>query len=645
MAETIPALVWISAGDGGSVYANERWRSYTGIAITDIPSGELAPRIFHPDDVERVLSAWSESRRRDSFEIAYRLRRHDGAYRWHLARAVRFNDRFWLGTAIDIHDQKMREENLAFLNEISEALTSSLQLDVALQNVADLTVPRAADWCSIYLFRNDRALLMAMAHRNDVKLQLARELARQYPRTVENDPSSQAAIANRSLLIEEIGEDALRERAGDERHLYLLKSLQMRSSIVAPLRLRDEALGYVEFANGPHSRPFDDADLQLAEVFAKRVSVAVDNARVFERERRVAQTFQDAALPRALPHVAGLRLSAVYEAAETTAEVGGDWYDAFIRRDGSLVLSIGDVSGKGLNAAVHMAHMRQAIRVAALQNLEPDEILRVADDAWELEYPGQLASAVVAIVPPDHATLRWSNAGHPPAFLRHADGSVRFLEQISAPLGVGNEVPYETREVALPPDSVACFYTDGLIESRRDVLGALQHLSAVAGDAALGHVSNHARFMRDAVLHERPRDDVAIVAVALTHNRHWTFDANDAMGAQGARSSFVAYLRAQGPPDADYDAAELIFGELVSNVVRYAPGPIDIDLEWKDGEAVLHIIDHGPGFEIRAALPEDDYNENGRGLFIIAALGRDFTSTPLTGGGSHVRVTLPITRR
>jgi anti-sigma regulatory factor (Ser/Thr protein kinase) len=146
------------------------------------------------------------------------------------------------------------------------------------------------------------------------------------------------------------------------------------------------------------------------------------------------------------------------------------------------------------------------------------------------------------------------------------------------------------------------------------------------------------------MLQQRPRDDVAIVAVGLAHNRHWTFDANDAMRAQGARSSFVAYLRAHGQPNADFDAAELIFGELTGNVVRYAPGPIDIDLEWVERRAVLHVIDHGPGFEARARLPDDEYSEHGRGLFIISTLGREFSSTPLCGGGSHVRVALPVTR-
>lgn len=749
MAETIPALVWITAEDGHSIYANERWRTYTGVNITDVPSGQVAARLFHPDDAERVLTEWRSRREGDDFETTYRLRRHDGTYRWHLARVVRYNERFWLGAAVDIHDRKVstnrfeslmealpqivftldrnrkvtyynerwlqytglsrdaamaqewssvahpddapeaqdvrlrrrdgayrwhrirtiplhdesgepsewivtandihdsmiREQNLAFLNEVSELLSSSLQLDTTLVDVAKLAASRIADWCWIYLLKDEDAVPMAVAHRNEIKLQLARELTRQYPRQVYGDISGEAMLGNRSLLLPQIPEEHFRTTAKDERHLLLLKSLQLRSAMIVPLRLRDEPLGFMEFANGPHTHPFDAVDLQLAEVLAKRISVAVDNARLFDRERRVAHTFQQAALPRALPRVKGLQLSAVYEAAGTNAEVGGDWYDAFLRHDGSLVLSIGDVAGKGLDAAVHMAHMRQAIRVTALQRLEPHEVLRIADEALQLEYPGQIASAIVAVVSPDHRTLSWSNAGHPPAFLRSADRTVHFLEQISAPLGIVTDGNFETRTVALPQDAVLCLYTDGLIESERDVLTALEQLMKVAGDDALGHVSNHARFIRDAMLQQRPRDDVAIVAVGLAHNRHWTFDANDAMRAQSARSSFVAYLRAHGLPNDDYDAAEVIFGELTGNVVRYAPGPIDIDLEWIDNQAVLHVIDHGPGFELRAQLPEDELSEHGRGLFIISALGRDFRSKPLAGGGSHVRVVLPVTRR
>jgi anti-sigma regulatory factor (Ser/Thr protein kinase) len=123
----------------------------------------------------------------------------------------------------------------------------------------------------------------------------------------------------------------------------------------------------------------------------------------------------------------------------------------------------------------------------------------------------------------------------------------------------------------------------------------------------------------------------------------WTFDARDVRSAHVLRTRLLAHLRAQGDRDADYTSAELVVGELVGNVVRHAPGFAEVALDWRGEEPVLHVLDHGPGYEPNSALPSAA-SESGRGLFLVSALAREFSVTRRPGRGSHARAVLPIDR-
>lgn len=123
----------------------------------------------------------------------------------------------------------------------------------------------------------------------------------------------------------------------------------------------------------------------------------------------------------------------------------------------------------------------------------------------------------------------------------------------------------------------------------------------------------------------------------------WSFSCAVAAEAEWLRPAYVAYLRARGEPEADYFAAELIFGELISNVVRHAPGPIRVDVTWADGlRPTLSVTDLGGGFALREILPENILEESGRGLFLVSAFGEGLTVEANVDGSNSVRVTLPI---
>jgi len=541
----------------------------------------------------------------------------------------------------DVEELRRAADAMAFLADVSHALAEARDLDASLAALAAHLVPQFTDLCAVYLVREDVLIPHTVRHADPERQEYVTDLLRRYPLRAEQS----AVLKSGEPLYVAVATPAfIAQWAHDERHLAEIETLEIGSVIAVALQARGSTLAIMQLLRTRGREPFTPADRDLAVMLAERAALALDNARIAERERRIARTFQEAALPRALPRVDGLRLDVVYVPSERDAGIGGDWYDAFVLRGEKLVVSIGDVAGKGVDAAVLMSSLRQAVRVAAYQGLDPAAILAATDEALSNERPDRIATAFVGILDLASWTLAYASAGHPPALLRSAGGALVALASGGTPLGIGR-AGYAVRTMtAIPPGSVLVLYTDGLTESTLDVIEGERRLNGVLEDDAVVYSANPARFIRDAVLRENARDDVAILVVGFGRDVHWSFDAEDAMAAHGARSSFVEHLRARAG-EGDLASAELIFGELIGNVVRYAPGPIDVGLEWNEDRPVLHVLDRGPSFDLAATLPEDVLSENGRGLFIVAALGEGLRAEALPGRGNHVRVGLPVRRR
>ncbi|HET9029043.1 MAG TPA: PAS domain-containing protein, partial [Candidatus Aquilonibacter sp.] len=507
----VPQIVFVSDADGAIEYYNRRWYELTGQTPDEAGGFGWTPAI-HPDDVDLLGDLWQRAKATASPFIAeYRIRRaSDGTYRWHMAtshpisgddgRIVR-----WIGVATDIDDQKRRESVLRFLADASELMAESFDVERRLQIVADRAVPEFADWCGIYLLKKREMLPVAIAHRDPEQVRLAHQLLREYPVDV-TDAVIEQMLAGRSSFMPVIPESALHKAARDERHFEIMRKLEMRSSIQVPLSINGQAFGFVHFVNGPSGRIYDHADLKTGEIIARRISVAIDNARIYERERRVANTFQQAALPRTLPELPGVSLSAFYQPAETEAEIGGDWYDAFMLDQRRLALSIGDVSGKGLDAAVLMSTVRQSIRVAALEGFDLTRIVAAADHALQMEYAGHVVSALVMIVDIESLRCAYVSAGHVPALVRLRDGDVRELGVRNVPLGVVAERDDLVGEEVLDRHSLLVLYTDGLIEANRDVIEGTRALAGVVASDAMAHTPNPSRLLFEALLGGSARD-------------------------------------------------------------------------------------------------------------------------------------------
>ncbi len=366
------------------------------------------------------------------------------------------------------------------------------------------------------------------------------------------------------------------------------------------------------------------------------------------REHRALYGFQNAALPKSLPDVPGLRFDAMYEAAGKDALVGGDWYDAFRLTDGRVVISVGDVMGSGLDAAVTMAAARQAIRGAAQVFPEPAAVLDAADRALRSEQPDRIVTAFLGIIDPVTGTLSYASAGHPPPLMWFPDGTIGELTAADLPLGLRNERASDPdATIVFPEGAMLTLYTDGLTESTRDMFDGERRLRAALARKDVREASAPAAAILQAMLHH-PTDDVAILTVArgVASGRiaRWSFPSSDAATAGGVRREFARILRSAHASDAEVSDAVTVFGELLGNVVRHTNDHVEAALDMTVEEPVLHVLDRGPGFRFYARLPKDDMSESGRGLYIATQLARDVSVVPRPDGGSHARVVLKMKR-
>jgi serine phosphatase RsbU (regulator of sigma subunit) len=278
---------------------------------------------------------------------------------------------------------------------------------------------------------------------------------------------------------------------------------------------------------------------RLAERTIERDDVARDDARIeltrtnvvqahleeeFAREHRASAAFQRAALPTRLPDVPGMQFGAIYRAAKAEALVGGDWYDAFRLDDGRIVISVGDVMGNGLFAAVTMGAVRQALRGAAQIVAEPVAILDAADRALHSEQPEAIVTAFVAVLDPVTLRLTYASAGHPPPLVRDNDGTVTALPGNGLPLGLRSmhsDPPDVARSMKLNDRSLLVLFTDGLIEATRDITAgeALVHAALQRDD--VWSAENPAAAIADAVLDDVV-DDVAVLSLRIDAHARFT---------------------------------------------------------------------------------------------------------------------------
>ena len=644
IANAIPQLMGITAADGRLESVNETHAAYTGKSLEQIRETGWTDAI-HPDDVDELVANWENAvRSGKSFDTQYRLRRHDGVYRWFLNKAIPVRDAdgaiaAWIGTATDIDERKRAEDALRVVIEATSAFAGTLDPSVALQKLADICATHLADWCGVYVYDAARRLKpVAIAHADPNRVRFVREFIRRFP-TRENDAGAIVAASGVPMRIDAIT-DAMYDVLEDPEQRELAKSLKLRAILYVPLGVDDERYGVFILAISESDRDFTDEDQQLATLIAQRASIAVGNARLYERQREVARTLQASFLPPALPHADGVRFDAQYVPGTRDLTIGGDWYDAFLYAENAFAFSVGDVAGHGLEAAVPMGKMRQTFRALAAVETDPARALGGADAVLRGEHPDIFVTAFVATYDVRSGVLRYANAGHPSPFVRVPDGRSFRLNAGGIPLGLGAFDALRTQEASLSGGDLLVAFTDGLIETTHDIDEGERAVARALAHPAFAFCSEPASLLRAMIVPSLPGDDIAILTLRAGGGADWAFDANDGRAAQAARKAFVARLEAEGVAHDERLGYETVFGEIVGNAARYTPGPLDLALRRDVAGHVLCALDRGPGFEWNAAPPRDAYAESGRGLFLIAALARDVRSEYIAGYGTYLEITL-----
>jgi PAS domain S-box-containing protein len=296
LADAMPQIVWTAGVDGGATYFNRRWFDFTGLT-----SDEVGPnawhRVVHPDDLPRAVARREATLPSgDTFEVEYRFRAQDGTYRWHLGRAVPIRNRdgdieLWVGTATDIHDRKLVEDQHAFLIAAGDVLSATLDYRASLARVAELAAAEVADWCSIHVLDEDEEIVeVALAHHDPAQVTFVRELQERYPPDPDAATGAPAVIRRgEAELMPEIPADLLEHSARDELHLDLLRQLGLSSYLCVPLVGRQRVLGAITLVSSSSGRRFGVDDLKLAEELARRAAMAIETAQLYRETEERAQ--------------------------------------------------------------------------------------------------------------------------------------------------------------------------------------------------------------------------------------------------------------------------------------------------------------------------------------------------------------------
>jgi phosphoserine phosphatase RsbU/P len=542
--------------------------------------------------------------------------------------------------------ERATQRRLELLVRAGELFHQSLDLEKTLSNVAHTVVESFADLCLFDLLEDStgRLYVSVGAHR-DAEIEpslpaMVTSILQAEKRRVH--PARHVAQTGATFFVPVFDEATLLEHASSEEHEAFMRLMNYRSKIVVPVVGQDAIFGALTFVRTADSQPFDGDDLRAAEELGRRAGLAVANAKQFRREQHVADVLQSAFLNDDLPQSDMLRLSAMYQAAQADTSLGGDWYDAFPRGD-DIVITIGDVTGKGIDAARLMVQLRQWIRLASVVTGDPGEMLSLLNNGLIGAGNDELATAFIGVIGRDATALRYASAGHPSPIVKPRSGEPSLLPGAAGPmLGVMANVEYETRTFAAADASLIVLYTDGVTEFEQDPIAGEQHLrDLLAADDVL-YAANPARYVLRAVAGKHGRDDMAILALRIGRpTGGWAFDVGDSAAAYVVKRDFIAEAVAREGAAVDVAACELIFSELVGNALRYAPGRLSLGLS-DDAEGVwLHVMDDGPGFDGAVRLPSDVWSESGRGLFLVTALAKSVSIQRLAAYGTYVKVLLP----
>ncbi|MGW1199730.1 SpoIIE family protein phosphatase [Streptomyces sp. NPDC002536] len=548
---------------------------------------------------------------------------------------------------------------LELLSEASTRIGTTLDVTRTAQELAEMAVPRLADYVTIDLpeavLRGDepadptKDLHRTVVHgiRDDCPFYPVGEQVHLRPTT----PQLRCLAGGRTVLEPDL-RTALGWISQNRVNAQRILAHNVHSLIAVPLLARGNVLGIASFYRSRDPSPFGDDDRSLAQELATRAAICIDNARRYTREHSMVLALQRSLLPQGFPEQNAVEIAHRYMPAESG--VGGDWFDVIPLSGTRVALVVGDVVGHGLHAAATMGRLRTAARNFAELDLPPDEVLTHLDnlvgrldreECGDDPFAGITgiigATCLYVIYDPTTQLCTMARAGHCPPALVRPDGTAVFPDlPAGPPLGLGG-LPFETAEFHLPEGSQLVLYTDGLIEDRgRDFDMAMEELRQ-----ALAHPNRPpdetCQAVVESVMPEHPGDDIALL-VARTHvlDPHriatWDLPADPAL-VSSVRTAVTRRLAEWGLEEIAF-SVELLLSELVTNAIRYGSDPIQVRLLY-DRTLTCEVSDgSSTAPHLRHAATTD---EGGRGLFLVAQLSQAW-GTRYTPGGKVIWAECPL---
>lgn len=503
-------------------------------------------------------------------------------------------------------DHRFDADRLRDLQDVTDAALAYLKLEDLLNELLNRVVRiLSVDTAAILLLEDDDRTLAARAAKG-----LEEEVERGVRVPVGRGFAGRIAATGRPVQLHDL------EHADIVNSLLRERGLQ--SLLGVPLIVEGRVIG-VMHVGSLVTREFTDENVELLQRAGDRAALAI-NSRLAERERGLADALQRSLIPR-LPDIPAVALAGRYLPAGS-AQLGGDWFDAFQLPDGRLGLAIGDVVGRGFHAAAIMGQLRSGLRAYALDEMAPHAVLeRLGRLLRQLE-PGRTATLLYLVMDPHGGDVTMASAGHPPPVVVPEGAEPEFVEiPGSVPLGAARHIRYEATDARFEPGSLLLLYTDGLVERAGEPLDAgLERLRAAVRPEN-GDIEHLGDRLVDRLLPAGPRnDDAALLlvrALPLTGMLVAEFPA-EVESIPLMRRMLGRWLGEVGASHRDIEDLSLAAAEACANAIEHAyglaPGLFELrSAISEDGAVTVSISDYG---NWRAPRGQN----RGRGLLLMEGL-------------------------
>jgi PAS domain S-box-containing protein len=537
LLDRIRAAVMVTSLDGTVLYANPYCEVLYGRTPLELEGQASAEFAAEPLDASRVGDIGQALMSGQSWEGDFRVVRKDGeVIEVHAVNSPLFGDAGRVSGVVSIAfditsrletELALSEQEAAqrFMAETGAMLSTSLDFPEIFEHLARLSVPFLGDICMVDVLDGSAIRRVAAVHADPARQPLVDRLRDDFaPAPGGVHPAASVVRGGQSEAALELNEEFLRATTRDDEHYGIVRELQFTSYMCVPLAARGRILGAMTLVSAGSGRQFTPDDLALAEEFARRAALVLDNARLYSERDYVARALQASLLPPSLPAIPGVDLAARYLAAGEGNEVGGDFYDVFQSGRNAWCFAIGDVAGKGPEAAAVAGLARHTIRAAALRVRRPRQLLRTLHEALVRDEGSADRFCTVCCgllrFREGRAELSVSCGGHPLPIVARPTGEVETVDCRGTLLGLRGPVKLQDQMIGLGPGDVMVLFTDGAIEAHRttdDLFGEQRLADIIGKNAALGADEIADRILGAVVAFgpSEPRDDIAIVVAKV----------------------------------------------------------------------------------------------------------------------------------